>query len=142
MRWMWLIGVVLAGTLTACGSEAAAEPSATAAVPVSSPVASIVPASAARTTVAVASPGIPSNALQLVGRAKQDVATRVSVPVDQVQVVSVTRVAWPDSSLGCPKPGQMYSQIVTPGYKIVLQADGTTYEYHTDLTQRVTACTK
>lgn len=44
-------------------------------------------------------------------------------------VVSAESVTWSDSSLGCPKPGMMYSQVITPGMKVVVEADGKTYDY-------------
>lgn len=34
-----------------------------------------------------------------------------------------------DASLGCPRPGQMYAQVVTPGYQFIMMYDGTTYDY-------------
>lgn len=57
----------------------------------------------------------------------------------QVRVISAQRVDWPDSSLGCPQPGFMYSQIVTPGYRITVEANGR-HEYHTDLASRFVVC--
>lgn len=44
-------------------------------------------------------------------------------------VVSAESVTWNDSSLGCPKPGTMYSQVITPGMKVVVGADGRTFDY-------------
>ncbi len=74
--------------------------------------------------------------------AKQDLAKREGVAVDQISVVSVSAVQWPTSALGCPQPGVMYSQIVTPGYRIVLEANGVTYEYHSDRGRRAVYCAK
>jgi hypothetical protein len=76
----------------------------------------------------------------LVDQTRRDAAQQAGVAVDQVSVVSVTAVSWPDSSLGCPQPGQAYSQIVTAGYKIVLSANGKTYEYHTNRGNRAVLC--
>jgi hypothetical protein len=39
---------------------------------------------------------------------------------------------WPDSALGCPAPGMMYSQIVTSGFKLIYSDGAKTYEVHTD----------
>ena len=39
---------------------------------------------------------------------------------------------WSDASLGRPQPGMMYAQVITPGYLVVLEADGQQYTYHTD----------
>ncbi len=37
---------------------------------------------------------------------------------------------WPDASMGCPQPDQMYAQVVTRGYNIRLQYGGIIYEVH------------
>ncbi len=34
-----------------------------------------------------------------------------------------------DSALGCPKPGQTYTQVVTRGFKIIISIQGSTYDY-------------
>ena len=47
-----------------------------------------------------------------------------------IQIVSVERVDWPDSSLGCPEPDMAYAQMITPGYRIVLEHNGQRYEFH------------
>jgi len=60
-------------------------------------------------------------------------AAKLGIAADQVQVVSAQLVEWPDASLGCPKPGMMYAQVITGGYKAILSAQGKRYEYHTDM---------
>lgn len=60
-----------------------------------------------------------------------DLAAHLSIAVDAITVVSVEEVEWNDASLGCPKPGMMYAQVITPGHRIVLEVDGKIYEYHT-----------
>ena len=59
-----------------------------------------------------------------------DLATRLAVTAAAVTVTSATVVEWPDSSLGCPAPGQLYAQVITDGALIVLAVDGTAYHYH------------
>ena len=59
-------------------------------------------------------------------------ARELGISADQITVVSSQPVDWPDASLGCPEPGMMYAQVITPGYKFVLEAGGETYEIHTD----------
>ena len=87
-------------------------------------------------------PAVPAAAQSVVALVRQDLTSQANVPDGQITTVSVASVSWPDSSLGCPKPGIMYSQIVTPGYRITLQANGTSYEYHTDKGQRFVLCSK
>jgi hypothetical protein len=62
--------------------------------------------------------------------AAQDLAQRLSIPVEEVTVMEVRDVTWPDASIGCPQPGMMYAQVLTEGTLIVLQRGGQTYEYH------------
>ena len=58
----------------------------------------------------------------------------------EVAVAEATAVDWPDSSLGCPRPGMMYLQVVTPGYRIRLVCAGREYVFHTDLGRRAVRC--
>ena len=58
----------------------------------------------------------------------------------QVSVFSVEAVTWPDAGLGCPQQDMMYAQVETPGYMILLEAGGQTYNYHTDLQETVVLC--
>jgi hypothetical protein len=57
-----------------------------------------------------------------------------------ITIVAVQPNEWRDSSLGCPKPGLNYLQVITPGYLITLEAQGQRYEYHSDSNQRVVRC--
>lgn len=59
-----------------------------------------------------------------------DLAARLESAPSAVDVVSVEAVVWPDSSLGCPRPGEFYLQVETPGWRITLRAEGETYDYH------------
>jgi hypothetical protein len=45
-------------------------------------------------------------------------------------VVSSEEVTWRDASLGCPQPGMNYAQMLTNGTRIVLEAAGQQYNYH------------
>lgn len=62
--------------------------------------------------------------------ARQDLAARLGLPTDEIQVIEARAVTWPDSSLGCPEPGRMYLQVLTPGYRVILEARGERYAYH------------
>ena len=65
---------------------------------------------------------------------------RLDLDRQRIEVLSVERREWRDESLGCPKPGGMYAQVMTPGYQILLQAGEDVYEYHTDHSSRVVLC--
>lgn len=74
----------------------------------------------------------PESGMQgLIEQATQDLVQRLSVSVSQIAVVETTEVVWPDASLGCPQLGMLYKQVPEDGALIVLEVNGTTYEYHT-----------
>jgi hypothetical protein len=71
--------------------------------------------------------------------AVSDLALRLKVAEGDVKIKSVQAVDWPDTALGCPQPGQMYAQVITSGYRIILTAGGKDFEYHSDRS-RVIPC--
>jgi hypothetical protein len=82
----------------------------------------------------------PSDADAAVQAAINDLAARLKIAPENVQVASVQAMDWPDTSLGCPKPGMFYAQVITLGYKIVLSVEGKQVEYHADKKGRVVTC--
>jgi len=61
-----------------------------------------------------------------------DLAARLDVKEDAITVVSAERVDWPDSCLGITKRDIACAEVITPGYRIILEVKGQAYEYHTD----------
>lgn len=57
-------------------------------------------------------------------------AAELEVPRDQILLDTVRTVDWRDSSLGCPKPGMAYLDVITPGHKVTLRANGQIYVVH------------
>jgi hypothetical protein len=45
-----------------------------------------------------------------------------------------------DSCLGCARTGEKCSNVLTPGYRIVLRVRDATYEYHSDRGGKVRLC--
>jgi hypothetical protein len=73
----------------------------------------------------------PSTNLQnLIDKAREDLAQRLSIPATQINLVDATAVTWPDASLGCPQMGMEYAQVLTPGYLILLEYGNNRFEYH------------
>ncbi|MDQ3328852.1 MAG: hypothetical protein M3506_10065, partial [Chloroflexota bacterium] len=48
--------------------------------------------------------------------ARRVLAQAAITDAEDAVVVSITAQEWPDSALGCPEPGMMYQQVITPGY--------------------------
>jgi hypothetical protein len=67
-------------------------------------------------------------------------AAEAGVDPATVTVVSYEAVEWPDTALGCPKEGEFYAQVITPGYLVVLSVEGIEMEYHTDEVDRAVRC--
>lgn len=76
----------------------------------------------------------------LIRLAKENLAGKLNIDGDQIQLLEIGAVMWPDSSLGCPQMGNMYTQVVTPGFQIKLEAAGKAYVYHTDNKDRILLC--
>ncbi len=69
---------------------------------------------------------VPENIL------KEIIADLAGVTVadrDAIKVVRAEAVVWNDGSLGCPKPGEFYIQILVNGYWVILQVEGVEYDY-------------
>jgi len=57
------------------------------------------------------------------GVAQATVAKYLGVATATVRIVSVEAVEFADSSLGCPQPGMAYLAVLTPGHKVVAEAN-------------------
>jgi len=65
-----------------------------------------------------------------VALAKKQLSAALGVSADAIELDKAEAVDWPDAGLGCPERGKMYAQVITPGYKVLLKADGKTYAVH------------
>jgi hypothetical protein len=79
---------------------------------------------------------------QAIDAAMRDAAGRLSLAsgAGDIHVQQIEAQQWPDSSLGCPREGVFYSQVVTPGYLVVISAAGKQLEYHADSRGRIVFC--
>ena len=64
--------------------------------------------------------------------ARQRLVESQAIPYAGPSLVAFEPVEWSDASLGCPEPGKMYAQVITPGFRLVFDYQGQRYEYHTD----------
>jgi hypothetical protein len=95
------------------------------------------------TTTKPAGDEVPETSAPVVGEVPEaflqavldDAAERTGMSILAFTVVRAQAYEWPDGSLGCPEPGQVYPQVITPGYHVELEvADGARYDYR--LTER------
>jgi len=91
------------------------------------------------TSVATSSPATGDDALSA---AIDDAAERADVAGGEVVVVTDERVTWRDGSLGCPKQGQLYTQALVPGRRVILRAGGSELAYHAGRSGPLTFCAR
>ena len=51
----------------------------------------------------------------------ETLAADLGIARESIEVDTVKALEWRDSSLGCPKPGVAYLDVVTPGHKVILR---------------------
>src|SRR5262249_34110278 len=56
---------------------------------------------------------------------------QLGLTADQIKLVSTEAVTWPNGCLGIVRMGVLCTQAEVPGFKIILEADGKKYEFHT-----------
>ena len=66
----------------------------------------------------------------VVQAARADAAQRSGLMPAQLQVVEAGSVTWPDGSLGCPRPGMLYTDALVAGYRVKLWVRGEVWDYH------------
>ena len=62
--------------------------------------------------------------------AREDLAKRLQVDKDAIDVLEARYVTWRDSSYGCPKPDAQYMQVLSNGARLKLQVNKKVYHYH------------
>lgn len=62
--------------------------------------------------------------------AKRLVVREAKVEPATLRVRSAVPVTWADAGLGCPREGAVSAAVLTPGYRVMLQASRTLYEVH------------
>jgi hypothetical protein len=138
MRRLLLVAVPVVLLMAACGSDddAGTSPSPSAASASSVPSTSgpdrtltSVPGSVTPVTG-----GSPTSTASTGGsneeQAIADLAARQGVQQAAITTVSAEEVTWRSGAIGCPQPGFNYTQALVPGTRVILELDGTRYEYH------------
>ena len=100
-----LLAVLLALALAACGGASIAP--------------SAIPSSGPHLEIPAA----------LVDAIRADLEARIGVDVSSMVVGPYEKATWPDGSMGCPKPGEMYTQAIVEGYEVIVAYDGAEYDY-------------
>ncbi|MGW8226305.1 MAG: hypothetical protein ACWGOY_11255, partial [Anaerolineales bacterium] len=76
----------------------------------------------------------------LVAQAKADLADRLKVSIDQIDLFKIVQAKWPYDGIGCSLPNGVSVGTSTQGYQILLRANDEQYMYHTDGKDWVVPC--
>lgn len=62
--------------------------------------------------------------------AKTTLAGQMKIAIGDIAMTQIEPATWSDSSMGCGKPGTMAMQVITEGYAVSLEAQGSKYRVH------------
>lgn len=100
------------------------EPGATALRP-----ARTLPAALQRVEQTPGTPAVGEVPVSLLKEIVQDLAERLKIESEQIEIVKSEQVEWNDGSLGCPQRGMFYTQALVSGYWLILDVDHVSYDY-------------
>lgn len=127
LKQYWLLCIAMF-LLVGCGTVA---PIATPAVSTQVPV--LDPTPAAPPSGDAGAGGATGVAQPLVTEALAQVSKTTGIPIEELEITATEAVEWPNSALGCPTPGQMYLDVITPGFRIEIRAGDELFDVGTNL---------
>jgi len=77
----------------------------------------------------LASPGPPNS---LIDAARQDLSQKTDISVNRLQIQAAQRQTWTDGCLGLATPGELCTQALVEGWRIILTDKQKTWVYRTD----------
>jgi hypothetical protein len=69
---------------------------------------------------------------QAVLAAVNQLSQTLGVSVESVEILDFQEVEWPDACLGVPQEDEACALVITPGFRIMLEADGRQFELHSN----------
>ena len=127
--WILLLSL-LAALAAACAQATEEGSSADTEIVTPAPTTSLLPTTEATLPGAPDPPPVEEELQSQVELARADLARRLGVEEDEIQVVKATAITWRDGSLGCPQPGFSYIQVLIEGAVIELKVGSSVYSYH------------
>lgn len=118
-----IVLLLVIGMLAACGQPSSATPPA---------ATSPAPTQSAPTQPAPTVTPIRVDLTPAQRAAMQALVAAVNMPVDQIKLISTAAVQWPDGCLGIVRLGVMCIKGPVDGFRIILEANGQQYEFHTN----------
>ena len=140
--WLALMGTL---AVSACAPAGSGTPPSATGLPTAKPADRQEPTPAPgvpSTPVPTIDPGssLGGGAQAAVDAALRDAESHLGLNPGTVRVEQVEARQWPDRSLGCPRPGVLYAQVITPGFLVLVSGGGKQLEYHADDRGQVVLC--
>jgi hypothetical protein len=63
---------------------------------------------------------------------KETLSAREEIPIEEIEVVEAEEKEWSDACLGLAGEDEVCAQVITPGWKVTLRANGEMYVLHTN----------
>lgn len=151
----WYFVFVIAISLSACSStDVPGAPGQTETLPSSSPKTTISPSPlvsvAPMETVLPTDktsplPTVTSHPLNIPETHWKSIAavlTKRGLDPEKSKVVSAEAVEWPNGAWGCPQKGMIYTDAIEPGMRVIVEADGESYDFRFGRTEVPVLCEK
>lgn len=68
-----------------------------------------------------------------VSAARTALATELAIDSSKILILEAIETDWSDSCLGLGGPAESCAAVITPGYNVLMQANGKEYRYRTDV---------
>ena len=73
-------------------------------------------------------------------KTRKDFQERIGIPNNEIKVITIKSAVWANSALGCPERGKIYSEEKVKGFRVIFEARGRQYTYHTDDDKKMIPC--
>lgn len=73
-----------------------------------------------------------TGAPQAVMEAVRFLSVQSGVSVEEIEILEFERVDWSNACLDVPQEGEACAEVITPGFRVLLEANGQVYELRTD----------
>ncbi len=135
LRRSVVFGVAMAVAIAVVPGHAADKPSTPRGIAPPTRIPDVVAAQPAGERVDIAS--VPRAVRRAVAA---DAARRFTVSENEVVLVDAERLTWSDGAMGCPEPGQVYTQMLVPGFRVTAKTIAGQMLYHTDSRGNAVTC--
>ena len=134
---VFLLVLILVAVLTGCAGTVVTQPEAPTTGGKTTPVLEVpelrltqtLPAGLERIQPTESNPVVGDVPAKILDEIIADLLKRTGADLRDIKVIRSEAVVWNDGSLGCPKPGEFYIQVLMSGYWVILDVDGGNYDY-------------